>query len=102
AGDAGDVMNTGRSETHRPDSCLASFRLLALLRAGAGRAALATVAALVFLWMRWNVFRIGLSGAGAGIAVALLRRGLRSLFLILSGCHNFSNRYPSLKQRTCR
>ena len=51
AGDAGDVMNAGGPETHRPDSCLTSFRRLALIRAGAGRATFATVTALVLLRM---------------------------------------------------
>jgi hypothetical protein len=49
AGDTGDMMNTGGPETHRPDSCLASFRRLALIRAGAGRAALTAVATLVLM-----------------------------------------------------
>ena len=31
------------------------------------------------------------------IAITLPDRRLRCLFLLLPGCHNFSNRYPSLE-----
>jgi len=49
AGDAGDVMNTGGPETHRPDSCLATLWRLALVRAGTGRASLAAISAFVLV-----------------------------------------------------
>jgi hypothetical protein len=96
------VVNTGRPETHRTDSCLASLRRPALIRAGAGRAPLSSVTAFVFVGMRGNVLCIGLSGACARIAVALPRRGALTLFLLSSGWHLISNLSPSIKQRTCR
>ena len=69
-GNTGDVMNTGRAEAHRPDSCLAFLRNLALVAARAGRPAL---------------------------TAALLRRGSSTLFLLSFGCHNISSLDPSIK-----
>jgi hypothetical protein len=91
------VMNTGGPETHRPDSCLTSLWRLALIRAGTGRTTLTTVAALVLVWMRRNVLRIRLAGSRTGIAIALLLRGARTLFLFSGRCHVISNLYPSLE-----
>ena len=48
-GDAGDMMDTGSTEAHRTDSCLALLRILALVRAGPGRSAFSPVPAFVLL-----------------------------------------------------
>src|SRR5688572_7036104 len=95
-GYTGDVMNTGTAETHRPDSCLAFLRNLALVAALTGRAALSAVTAFVLGRVRRNVFGIGLSGARTGIAVGLPGRPL-TLFLLSPRCHNISNLDPSIK-----
>src|SRR6202171_1702060 len=50
ARDTGDVMNTGSAEAHRIDSCLVSFRDLALIGARARGSELTPVAALVLAW----------------------------------------------------
>jgi hypothetical protein len=96
-GYTGDMMNTGSPEAHRPDSCLSFLWGLALVGAGTGSAELTAVTTFVLIRMRWDIFRVGLPGAHTGIAVALLCRGLLTLFLLSSGCHNISNRYPSIK-----
>src|SRR5215210_5676564 len=46
-GNASDMVNSGRAEAHRPDSCLAFLRILALVSTRTGRAAFASVTALV-------------------------------------------------------
>jgi hypothetical protein len=90
-------MDTGGTEAHRTDSCLAFLWNLALVGTGAGRSALAPIPAFVFGRVGGNVFRIGAPGTRIGVAVALLRRGSGTLFLFSSGCHNISNRHPSIK-----
>ena len=61
-GYASDMVNTGCTETHRPDSCLVFLRILALVGARTGRPALA---------------RLG--------------RRSTTLFLLSLGCHNISD-----------
>ena len=104
AGDSGDVMNAGGLETHRaaiPERssrvrtriCLASFLRLALIRAGTRLAVLATVAALMLIRMRRDIFGIGATGSGPGADLAVVGGGLFSLFLLFSGCHNISTSF---------
>jgi len=95
--DTGDVVNTGSAEAHRIDSCLASLRGLALIGARTGKPSLATITALVFAGVRWDVFGVWLAGPGARIAVALFHRGFCNLFLLSPGWHNISDRYPSIE-----
>ena len=58
---------------------------------------LAAVSALVLSRTSGHVFRIGLTRASARIAVGLLTGRRLSLFLVLSGWHDFSNLCPSIK-----
>jgi hypothetical protein len=88
------MVNTGCAETHRPDSCLAFLRNLALVSAGAGRPELTAVTTLVLIGMRRNVLGTWASGARTGIAIALLRRRSSTLFLLSFGCHNISDLDP--------
>lgn len=97
ARDTGDVVNTGSAEAHRIDSCLASLRSLALFGARTGRPALAPISTFVLAGVRWNVFRVGSTGPGTLVAVALVCRGFGTLFLLSSGCHNISNLYPPIE-----
>jgi hypothetical protein len=97
ARDTGDVVNTGSAEAHRIDSCLASFRGLALIAAGTRGSPLPPITALVLDGVRWDVFGVWLARPGARIAVALLCRGFCTLFPLSSGWHNISNRHPSIE-----
>jgi hypothetical protein len=91
------VVNTGSAEAHRIDSCLASFRGLALIAACTRRSPLAPITTLVLGGVRWDVFCVWPARPRALVAVALFRRGFATLFLLSSGCHNISNRYPSIE-----
>ena len=102
ARDTGDVMNTGSAEAHGIDSCLVSFRDLALIGTRTRRSPLAPVTALMLARVGWDVFWVWLSGPGARIAVALFCRRYGTLFPLSPGWHNTSNSYPPLKQRICR
>jgi hypothetical protein len=97
ARDTGYVVNTGSAEAHRIDSCLASLRGLTLIGAGARGSPFTAVTTLVLVRVGRNVFGVWLAGPGARIAVALFSRGSRTLFLLSSGWHNISNRYPSIE-----
>jgi hypothetical protein len=91
------VVNTGSAEAHRIDSCLTTLGGLALVGARTGRPSLAPISAFVLAGVRWNVFRVGLTGPGTLVAVALFCRGFCTLFLLSSGCHNISNLYPPIE-----
>jgi hypothetical protein len=89
------VMNTGAAEAHRIDSCLASFRDLALVCARTRRPPLSAVIALVLARMGWSVFGVGLARPGALVAALFCRSG--TLFPLSPGWHNISNLYPSIE-----
>src|SRR6267143_3202045 len=97
ARDTGDVMNTGSAEAHGIDSCLVSFRDLALIGTRTRRSPLAPVTALMLARVGWDVFWVWLSGPGARIAVALFCRRYGTLFPLSPGWHNTSNSYPSIE-----
>ena len=53
----------------------------------------ATVAALVLVGVRRDIFGIGPAGSRPVVDLAVVGGGLISVFLLFSGCHNISTSY---------
>jgi hypothetical protein len=96
-------MNTSGAEAHSAEGSSGFFGSLALVGAGSGSSAFATITAFVLFGVGRNVLRVGLTGPGSLVSVALFNRvfpllgRILTLFLLSGGCHNISSSYPSIE-----